>query len=821
MPANTFLYLGLAFTIFEIVKLLPLRKVHKIKMIQLLVLLIINISLIIIPVVLNDIASDRMAELSIFISLPVCIVTLTFTLLPFLLSFRLDKKLSRGEVIGKTYLPEIIYFLNWDKDSKSYITIKKIFAELKYGHLEKSLTLLNQANKDKDLFNYNEWHQRVLNILLITRNIRLAYSYLSSLKVDFDRPNIPAGLIYSMIRIYSEYGNYKKSAKCLRYLDTYYHDIHHRPMNLNMYLIFYALSGCEENFNALLRKYPKIQRLSTLPYWRAILLLKKGEVDIATTMLKAYLNKIPPEHRRLKKYINYIIDNPEVYVKKTEKTDTMDYSETLTPEETPEEMLVRETVPREENFKSSNVFIYNEKKRISATFVLCAFVVLITLLQFIIMLPKSFGEFLFLEGRLIYDYIRVGGINAELINEGQWIRFVIPILLHGDWIHLLFNIYGLFILGRLVERSFGKHQLLFIFLFSGIIGNLLTYIFHIGMVGVGASGGVFGILGAFIVYILWRRKDFDKTIFKRLMFNFAIIIGINVFYGLSNPEINNLAHFGGFIGGIVASLVYIFIYDKLNQIRKSYDIITGILSIIIFIVVLAMWYPLIISEKRFRNTVQYDEFVFRKPVVWVEEKEEINGKMYVDYYTGTKIILEKFENLTDETNEDEEHNIEEHNNNESTNKNNTYEENTFSDIGNNNEVTKKIEEYFNEYLKKKYQDDNNILNIEELNIDDALTDEDVRKSIGEQLEKNINQFASDGSTQYVLKDNLTKLEGDWYYYSAQIKEEDLGKYDYIYVYQKVFDDDILRIYTVELKRYSKRFDRIFRSKFLHSVKPKS
>lgn len=802
MPANTFLYLGLAFTIFEIVKLLPIKKVHTVKMIQLLVLLIINVSLIIIPVVINDTASDRMAELNIFISLPVCIVTLLFTLLPFLLAFRLEKKLSRGEVLGRTYLPEIIYFLNWDKDSKSYITIKKIFSELKFGHLEKSLKILNDANRDRDLFNYNEWHQRVLNVLLITRNIRLAYSYLSSLKVDFDRPNIPAGLIYSMIRIYSEYGNFKKAVKCLKYLDSYYHDIHHRPMNLNMYLIFYALSGCEENFNALLRKYPKMQRMPTLPYWRAILLLKKGEVDIATAMLRAYLSKIPTEHIRLKKYINHIIANPEIYTKKPEDTD--EYAETLRPEETPEEMIIRETVPREENFKSSNVFIYNEKKRISATFVLCAFVVVITLLQFIIMLPKSLSEFLFLEGRLIYDYIRVGGINTQLINEGQWIRFIIPILLHGDWVHLIFNIYGLFILGRLVERSFGKHQLIFIFLFSGIIGNLLTYIFHIGEVGVGASGGVFGVLGAFIVYILWRRKDFDKTVFKRLMFNFAIIIGINVFYGLSNPEINNLAHFGGFVGGVIASLVYIVIYDKLNRIRRSYDVITGILSIIVFIVAISMWYPLIKSEKRFKDTVVYDDIVFKKPDVWIEE-EDMTGKLYVDYYTGSKVIIEKFESGSIENDNDS----------------GAYE---YSYDGDDNDddddIAKEIERYFNEYLDKKNKGSGSVIDLENLDIEEALTDEDLRKVIGEQLEENINYFLSDGSVKYILEDNLTRLDGDWYYYSAKIEEKDLSKFDYIYVYQKIFDDVTLRIYTLELERYSSRFNKIFRANFLPNLRYK-
>jgi branched-subunit amino acid transport protein AzlD len=104
-------------------------------------------------------------DINLILSLSIMFITLLFTLLPFLLSIRLNKEMFHNNYLSRTLLPEILYLLNWDKYSKSKITLKKVYIELLKGELETALTTLTKANTDYDLSKYYLWHQDVLNML--------------------------------------------------------------------------------------------------------------------------------------------------------------------------------------------------------------------------------------------------------------------------------------------------------------------------------------------------------------------------------------------------------------------------------------------------------------------------------------------------------------------------------------------------------------------------------------------------------------------------------------------------------------------------------
>jgi rhomboid protease GluP len=153
------------------------------------------------------------------------------------------------------------------------------------------------------------------------------------------------------------------------------------------------------------------------------------------------------------------------------------------------------------------------------------------------------------------NLILFGAKVNPLIEEGQYWRLLTSVFIHIGFTHLLFNTYALMVMGKFAEKIFNHGKLLLIFLFSGISGSLLSFIFS-PKISAGASGAIFGLLGAIVVYgwknsFLWR---------SGLITNLLIILGINLVFGMVAPGLDNYAHFGGLIGG--AFLGFIFRFGK-------------------------------------------------------------------------------------------------------------------------------------------------------------------------------------------------------------------------------------------------------------------
>lgn len=160
--------------------------------------------------------------------------------------------------------------------------------------------------------------------------------------------------------------------------------------------------------------------------------------------------------------------------------------------------------------------------------------------------------------RIDYNILTITGSKiSEYIVLGQYWRLLTPIFLHAgpDPFHLLVNSYSLYILGREVERIFGHVKFLIVYILAGIIGNIASFsLFHVPHVqGVGASGAIFGLLGAVLYYGLENPKVFKKYFGYNV---FATII-LNVAIGFSLANIiDNFAHLGGLTGGfLVAGIV--------------------------------------------------------------------------------------------------------------------------------------------------------------------------------------------------------------------------------------------------------------------------
>ncbi|MCY6959340.1 rhomboid family intramembrane serine protease [Clostridium brassicae] len=144
----------------------------------------------------------------------------------------------------------------------------------------------------------------------------------------------------------------------------------------------------------------------------------------------------------------------------------------------------------------------------------------------------------------------LGAKVNELISQGEYYRLFTAMFLHGGLMHLVLNMYALYALGPLVEKVYGKIKYLIIYFIAGMISSVFSYLFSSG-VSIGASGAIFGLLGASLIFGVKMRDKVGKGMVRNIIY----VIGINVFIGVAMPNIDNFGHMGGLIGGIIISFI--------------------------------------------------------------------------------------------------------------------------------------------------------------------------------------------------------------------------------------------------------------------------
>lgn len=150
--------------------------------------------------------------------------------------------------------------------------------------------------------------------------------------------------------------------------------------------------------------------------------------------------------------------------------------------------------------------------------------------------------------------VLLAGFVKQLFNAGQYWRILTGAALHGGLIHLAFNCYALYVLGKLIETLSNRAHLAIVFLLSAIGGGILSLIFLPEARSVGASGGIVGFLGYMTVYGFKRRKLLPDGFLKNMLFNVVFIGFVGVFV-MSN--IDNFGHLGGLLGGAIYGFVQI------------------------------------------------------------------------------------------------------------------------------------------------------------------------------------------------------------------------------------------------------------------------
>ena len=166
-------------------------------------------------------------------------------------------------------------------------------------------------------------------------------------------------------------------------------------------------------------------------------------------------------------------------------------------------------------------------------------------------------------------------VNRELIvNFGQYYRLITGMFLHGTILHLLFNMYALYIIGMQLESFLGKAKYLIVYLLSGIGASMLS-IFFSNSFSVGASGAIFGLMGALLYFGYHYRVYLDSVVKSQII----PLIVLNLILGFTLSGIDNWAHIGGLVSGILATMAVGVKYKS-----TKFEMINGIILYLIYIV---------------------------------------------------------------------------------------------------------------------------------------------------------------------------------------------------------------------------------------------
>jgi len=138
-------------------------------------------------------------------------------------------------------------------------------------------------------------------------------------------------------------------------------------------------------------------------------------------------------------------------------------------------------------------------------------------------------------------------VHGPSIRAGQYYRLLTGIFLHGSIWHLFFNCYALYVIGSQIENFLGRVKYFVIYLFSGLVGALFSMSFSGGTGSVGASGAIFGLMGAMLYFGYYYRVYLGNVVKSQIL----PLIALNLGMGFLLSGVDNFAHIGGLIGGIM------------------------------------------------------------------------------------------------------------------------------------------------------------------------------------------------------------------------------------------------------------------------------
>lgn len=176
--------------------------------------------------------------------------------------------------------------------------------------------------------------------------------------------------------------------------------------------------------------------------------------------------------------------------------------------------------------------------------IVTALIAIHIVLYILMAMPISIGSFIFEKSV---------GINLFIANGEYW-RLITPIFAHKHFSHMLFNSFSLVLFGPGLERMLGKARFILVYLASGIIANIATFIVKpLTYVHLGASGAIFGLFGYYIALIVFQKNQLSHEN-RQIIITISVIAVIMTFF---QANINVTAHIAGLVAGFSIGSIFL------------------------------------------------------------------------------------------------------------------------------------------------------------------------------------------------------------------------------------------------------------------------
>ncbi len=189
-----------------------------------------------------------------------------------------------------------------------------------------------------------------------------------------------------------------------------------------------------------------------------------------------------------------------------------------------------------------------------------------------ILLAVNVAVYLYVEWKgSSYDadfMIQMGAVYDPLIIQGhQYYRLITHFFLHFGWDHLVNNMISLLILGYSLEQVIGKWRYATIYMLSGILAGVASLLYNMytaqETVSCGASGAIYGLMGALLVLLIMGNRGRRSSEVPR----YLIYLAISLYSGMQDPSIDNAAHVGGFVAGALIC----FLMTRFVPMKYTYE----------------------------------------------------------------------------------------------------------------------------------------------------------------------------------------------------------------------------------------------------------
>jgi len=170
------------------------------------------------------------------------------------------------------------------------------------------------------------------------------------------------------------------------------------------------------------------------------------------------------------------------------------------------------------------------------------------------------------------------GLRPLLIAHGQYERLLTTAFLHANFLHIVFNMLALYIVGPALETAIGRVRFLGLYLLAAIGGSTCSYLFSKPTIlGVGASGAIFGLFGAFFVIARSRRADSGGIL--------GLIV-VNLIFTFADPQIDKYAHVGGLVTGTLVAAAFAFAETRPPAQRRLIEAVAAVAVAAILVVLI-------------------------------------------------------------------------------------------------------------------------------------------------------------------------------------------------------------------------------------------